>query len=476
MNHFLALMEDNDTAADITPDTSSEHDPPRGSLVERWLATLFNDRFLRREAHHPTSHLDAATSDPRSPNTARESSIRTYIGPPVPFFNAASTLPGMAEAPRVQFCVEDTVGLKDDKHMIGVVDRSFGDVDSHEPRPQRDYNEDIERHKDVPKEQFSKFLRTGIPPRGTVLVSWQTQMRTELIPEAQLELLDRALYVGDVVKRDAKHPMSGTVIGTKAYCTLFPATMFNGGQVTQSMTEEMAIRGVPATELLNVHEYVEGALVIYGDWIGKIENVYDEVAVRLSNNSVVIVESVDELDPDDPLIERLSVGDTVQTKKGNLRRGRWKYGAFDPSIKPHGMVVETRTVKLGVHWLTKKFRPILSHDTRDAPEVQTMPSDEIGLDHIESPEFRVYDATAAAQSTLPLLDNGIDRSYHVAEVSVGDRVRFKDLIGAAVKYNGTHTLPNGHPQGKLTRIARTESLGYDLNVHMIMQTHSIVTV
>ncbi|KAF2654346.1 hypothetical protein K491DRAFT_693982 [Lophiostoma macrostomum CBS 122681] len=450
--------------------------PP--TLVERWLAALFEDRFLRRivvpRPTTPDAAVQTASTTSNSSGARHTQNTARYTPRLIPFFDAASTVPGMAEA-RVQFCVEDTVGLKDDKYMVGVVDRSFGDVDSHEPRPQRDYADDIERHRDISREQFSKFMRTGIPPRGTVLVSWQTQFRTELIPEAQLELLDRALYVGDVVKRDAKSPMSGTVIGTTGYCTLFPATMFNGGQVTQSLTEDLSIRVVPATELLNAHEYVEGALVIYGDWIGKIEQVIDEVAVKLSNNSVVIAESVDELDPDDPLIERLSVGDTVKTKKGNLRRGRWRYGAFDPTIRPHGMVVETRTVRLIVHWLTKRFRPV-SSDAMAAHDTQLMPSEELGLDEIDSPRFHLYDATAGAASTLPLLENGVDRSYHVTEVAVGDRVRFRDLTGAAVKYDGTHTLPNGYAQGKLSRIARTESLGYDLNVYIVMQTHSLVTV
>ena len=192
----------------------------------------------------------------------------------------------MQSAQDVVFCVEDTVGLKDDKYSVGIIERSFGDVDSHEPRPQRDYPDDIERHADIPLQDFTKFMKDGIPPRGTVLVSWQTQYKTELIPEANLQLLDRALYVGDVVKRKAEDHMSGTVIGTQAVCTLFPASLFNGGQITQATTDDLSIRNVPADELINVHEFVEGALVVYGDWVGRVENVYDEVAIRLANNSV----------------------------------------------------------------------------------------------------------------------------------------------------------------------------------------------
>ncbi|KAL5121547.1 hypothetical protein ACEQ8H_000619 [Pleosporales sp. CAS-2024a] len=377
----------------------------------------------------------------------------------------------MPRPPRVVFCVEDTVGLRADKYTVGIVDRSFGDVDSHHPRPQRDYGDDIERHAAIDAADFAQFLREGIPPPGAVLVSWQTRLKTELVPEAALELLDRALCVGDVVKRSADEHMSGTVIATTAACTLMPASQYRGGHLTQPASDDLSIRSVPADELLNVHEYSEGALVVYGDWVGRIENVYDDVAVRLSNNSVVVVEDPAELEHDDVGADRLSVGDTIKTKKGNLRRGRWRYGAFDPHIRPEGTVVETRTVEIDVQWLARSI---------SASNTTTLSAEEppatLGLDEFESSTFFRYDATASSAPALPLSSNDTDRQYHLADIAVGDRVRFKDITGAAVKYDGTHTLPNGDPQGKLTRIARTESLGYDLNVFLVMQTHTRVAV
>ncbi|KAH8723470.1 hypothetical protein GQ44DRAFT_761115 [Phaeosphaeriaceae sp. PMI808] len=376
----------------------------------------------------------------------------------------------MSTPQHVVFCVEDTVGLHDDKFSVGVVDRCFGDVDSHQPRPQRDYGEDIERHADIAPHQFADFMKTGIPPRGTVLVSWQTQLRTELLPEAKLQLLDRALYVGDVVKRNPDEHMSGTVIATSALCTLFPSTQYNSGHITQAISDDLSIRNVPADELLIEHEFAEGSLVMYGDWVGRVENVYDEVAVRLPNNSVVVVEDPSELEQDDMTAERLSVGDSVKAKKGNLRRGRWKYGAFDPNIKPEGTVVETRTVAIQVQWLA---RSIGARNTRLTAQE---PPGMLGRDDFEGPTFFKYDASSNAAANLPLTADGAQTSFFVADVAVADKVRFKDLAGAAVKYDGTHTLPNGYPQGKLTRITRTESLGYDLNVFLVMQTQTKVTV
>jgi ubiquitin-conjugating enzyme E2 O len=473
---------DNTNDTDTPDDEAGNNNNPQEqrNILERFLSDLFEDRFL---SESPANHA-AIPSPPPPPlpslphphpanNLVPFFSADSILPAPQsrrgqPHDTAASSVPPMQSPHDVVFCVEDTVGLKDDKYSV--VDRSFGDVDSHEPRPQRDYGEDIERHADISREEFAKFMKSGIPPRGTVLVSWQTQLKTELVPEATLQLLDRALYVGDVVKRNSDEHMSGTVIGTRAVCTLFPATQYNGGQITQAISDDLSIRNVPANELLNVHEFNEGAIVVYGDWVGRIENVYDEVAVKLANNSVVVVEDPSELEQDDVTVERLSVGDTVKTKKGNLRRGHWRYGAFDPNVRPEGIVVETRPVEIDVQWLARSISA--SNVAFSAEE----PPATLGPDEFDSSTFFKYDASGSSASTLPFLANGSERSYHVTDVAVGDRVRFKDLAGAAVKYDGTHALPNGYPQGKLTRIARTESLGYDLNVFLVMQTHTQVTV
>jgi ubiquitin-conjugating enzyme E2 O len=454
-------------------ETSAKH---LRHICERFLPDIVQNRSLLEAISDAASPI---SPQPRPANTlvpfasAADIPDSAAAGAELPDAIASkASSPQMQSAEDVVFCVEDTVGLKDDKYSVGLVERSFGDVDSHEPRPQSDYPEDIERHPDIPVLAFAKFIKDGIPPRGTVLVSWQTQYKTELVPEAKLQLLDRALYVGDVVKRRAEDHMSGTVIGSKESCTLFPASQFNGGQITQATTDNLSIRNIPADELINVHEYVEGALVVYGDWVGRVENVYDEVAVRLSNNSVVVVEDPAELEQDDATmpIERLSVGDTFKTKKGNLRRGRWKFGAYDPSIQPVGTVVETRVTEMDVQWLARSI------GARNIAFAADEPPATLGRDEFESPDFYKYDASGGTATVLPVLENGVDRSYHVADVAVGDRVRFKDIAGAAVKYDGTHTLPTGHPQGKVTRVARTESLGYDLNVFLVMQTHSHVTV
>jgi ubiquitin-conjugating enzyme E2 O len=193
MDRHSSNDSDDDNTTDITE---------QPSIVERFLSSLFEDRLLAESpaasATTPPSPLqpalvpffsaDSILATPQRSNDEHAADSTTDSAAHI-----APAAPSMQRPHHVVFCVEDTVGLKDDKYSVGVVERSFGDVDSHEPRPQRDYGEDIERDVDISREEFAKFMKSGIPPRGSVLVSWQTQLKTELVSEAKLQLLDRAL-------------------------------------------------------------------------------------------------------------------------------------------------------------------------------------------------------------------------------------------------------------------------------------------
>ncbi|KAJ9643428.1 hypothetical protein H2199_004107 [Coniosporium tulheliwenetii] len=214
------------------------------------------------------------------------------------------------------FYAEDTCALADDPLSIGTVDRTPSDVETHEPDPQQDYDNAIERHSDVSPILFASFLRSGIPPAGTVLVSWQTAFKTELIPESRLVLLDRSLLVGDVVKRDIRSAMSGTVINVEKRCKLAqPVNLFRTLGRVRSL-----LKDVPSAELKSTYEYNEGSLILYGGWVGRIDETFDEVAVLLSDGSLVVIEDSEELTANDPLVDRLNVGDVVTTKRSPTAR------------------------------------------------------------------------------------------------------------------------------------------------------------
>lgn len=423
---------------------------------------------LRIVPKNPYNCVDTPRTFPRPPAAALNP-------PPFPAEpTAIELLAGMADQNGQMtsisrpFCAEDLVRLKDvTRTSMGLVDRTFGDVETHEPRPQSDYGVPIERHPHISKEDHESFLRSGIPPRGAVVVVWHTE-KVELIPEDHLTLVDRRMCVGDIVKRKLEDAVSGVVLGTKITCSLYPTALLG-----TNAPPGAAIHGVPSHELRSVHDLSEGALIIYQNWLGRIRHIHEEVAVRLSDNSVVVVEEPEDLTATDgDLNPRLGVGQRVTTKKANLRRGLWKYGAYSPNIRPEGIVVETRITEVEAEWLW----PGPSPNPGSTFTPQPHPPLVLELDDIESPNFYVYDVSASAEFTLPLKENGVDRIYHVADVCAGDRVRFNDLQAAATKYSGPPAQFEGRPQGKVEIIPRTETLGYDMNVFTVIATDTKATV
>jgi len=314
------------------------------------------------------------------------------------------------------------------------------------------------------------------------------------VHESEVKVLDRALTFGDVVKRNLKSPMSGTVISVST-----EVSVQHSFQVPSEPTS--VITGIPEAELCLAHEWNDGDLVVYrGCWIGVVEEVVDEVAIRLENGSVVVPEDSAELeipilnqeeevavqrsissltrgdstDATDPPGQRrpsglsrrtgtvpapalLSPGFTVATSKANLRRGKWLYGAYSPSVCPTGVIVAVKTTKLGVRWLrqnsmvTGRFIPV------------ERPSTWLELEEGLS-KLRKF-----CKSTGGFV--GLDGTPHTASgatgggiLQVGDRARFKDLPDAVTKYPGIKNIP------------RSDAMGFDINTFGITSTLTRVRV
>ncbi len=251
------------------------------------------------------------------------------------------------------------------------------------------------------------------------------------------------------------------------------------------------------------NKYRENDYIIYRDWIGCIRYITDEVTVRLNNGSVVVVEDPEELEqswwvdgslsselhkrlfqadyllnwskknlPGDMEAKTVDAmpcypGQIVKTKKGNLRRGRWKFGAYDPNVIPQGIVVEVRHVQLEVAWrLPNIFMPYRAHTDP--------PSSILDLDVLESGKITVYDL-----SKQPPESSGHDLSgaSYSPDIAFGGFVRFKDVAGAAVKYDGTQV--NRTSQDTINhfrRTPRTATQGFDMNVLEVTRTQTIVVV
>ncbi|GAB7358896.1 hypothetical protein MBLNU230_g4117t1 [Neophaeotheca triangularis] len=359
--------------------------------------------------------------------------------------------------------VEDLVKLD---NRLAVIDRTHDDIDTHSPYPAQTLGT-VHRHYAVPQSDFKKFMTSGAPPKGTVLVQWKHLSPPELRITDDLLLIDRELIVGDIVKRKATDAMSGVVLNTTTTCTLRPTQDLrfdNGdklvGNLFPSQPIELQVDGnsspkllydIPMAELIEADEFAAtNDIILYRNWVGRVHYVEEALTLKLTNNTVVELE-LDAIEKVEGGTENgFDVGDIVKTRKGDLRRGKWVYGAYNPDIKPIGTIVNTRVVTVNVQWLQSRPVP----DGAPSPE----PPEQLEADDLNSSECRIYDRTRKPTGDL---SSNRTVSNATTEAMLELRVRFRDLGAACAKYDGsTH-------HGNVVKRERNENLGYDLNVYAI---------
>ncbi|KAK4541974.1 hypothetical protein LTR36_007174 [Oleoguttula mirabilis] len=372
---------------------------------------------------------------------------------------------------------DDVVAKKGNENQLGVIERTHADVDTHEPYPEREEDDPIRHDREISQAAFRKFHRDGVPPQGTVLVRWEGKDSAQLIPEAKLELVDRELLVGDVVKKDVRDAMSGVVINAFAKCTLQPVcdVKYRDNHIVKGLLGPQPSPGirytatgrpplvvdVPAAELMYAESPDDESLIIYKDWLGRVEAVNSNIALLLADGCVVEIsdEFADHAD-DEP--DAFVVGDVAMTKKGHLRTGRWIFGQYTPNTPPIGTVVQVRTLAVEVSWLQRRIG--CSSDV-EPPAV-------LEREELESGQFHIYDRTKRPSrpfGTTTTPDTSTISNSEI-DVQLSLRVRFKDLAGACVKYDGSTS------HGRLPRIDRQSTRGYDINVFDVVRFHTDVIV
>ncbi|KAF8253732.1 hypothetical protein K440DRAFT_575630 [Wilcoxina mikolae CBS 423.85] len=399
--------------------------------------------------------------------------------------------------------LEDTVEIQLDggEPVVGVIAKTWHDLD------EQDIWGEIEDT--IPGAKAShtdlrSFIKTGQPPRSFYYFAPSAPQNVPVLVHAsECKLLDRAFAFGDVVKRSLTSPQSGTVVSVETNVTL-RQSFIDAFDPTRSGSP---IENVPEAELRFVNEWNIGDFVIYKNcWMGVLDDVREEVTIKLVNGSVVVVNDPYDLEipvssTEDflslPVAEsqsanipstfptptptattqsfgrrgaqankprtiippaQLSPGQTVVTTKGNLWKGRWVFGAYDDSLPPLGVVVEVKTESFEVNWLcqnmmiTGRFIPV------ERPPIRIIWEEE---------QRNICKFKKSTGGSLDLKG----RPYRVGELGgggelqVGDRVRFTDLDAAVVKYKGA-----------IRKIARSEILGYDVNTFVVVATNTIVRV
>lgn len=368
---------------------------------------------------------------------------------------------------------DDTVSLRNDRFKIGLVIRTPGNVETHTPDPLGEYGDTLKKHAHVSTELWTRFLQSGIPPQDTIVVAWSllpwiSGGGTVLIKACDVILEDRALLLGDVVKQHPQDPSMGVIIQASTSATLLQPLPWSTSRpdTRQDSLHSYPIRpvrlleNIPSEELCPTKQYEIEDFVLYKGWVGRITDVEETALVRLGNNSVVIPEDTTDIDllSADPDFQ---VGDVVTTKKSNLRRGRWIYGAYNASVAPTGFVVDVHQISIAVDWLAHHPIPVVS-DEFDG--IMDEPNNDLDSDDIQSGELSMYD-----RRELPADSTNGHATRINFDMTSGDRVRFCNLDAACDKYKGLST-------GRLDKIPRTSTLGYDMNVFLVVKTRTILDI
>lgn len=280
------------------------------------------------------------------------------------------------------------------------------------------------------------------------------------------------------------------------------------------------IPDVPYEELKRAQDFIEGDYVIESEWLGLVDGVMLMIVIKLENDSIVIIEEPDELYipiPDynrdyvsliqydgiarPPYVsaqpgwsqtippEDLECGQFVVTNKRNIINGRWLKGSYDPKVKPEGHILMVRCRQLGVNWLICNAYTPVGYWHAAKPD-DSSPYENLNR-FLEPQEIRrdkrvaLYDPSKPAHRTEDRTREGSRKDEapregnksHVtlsSSYSIGQRVKFRDAVGAEKKYQGRSW--NGDTYGRFTKILPSQTLGYDLNEFEVVYSRQTVMV
>jgi len=101
-------------------------------------------------------------------------------------------------------------------------------------------------------------------------------------PTAESRVVDRAFLHGDLVSRASDAlGAQGAVVAVHLDLDL-------------RFSDNTLVRGVNAREVQHVRRFRPGHYVVYGDWVGKIHDVREDVVVKFPDGSESLVHDADE--------------------------------------------------------------------------------------------------------------------------------------------------------------------------------------
>ncbi|OGM41768.1 ubiquitin conjugating enzyme [Aspergillus bombycis] len=379
----------------------------------------------------------------------------------------------------VKFEVDDACCLKSNPTLVGHVCRTDHDADNDEPLNLSTCL--ILSYTPVPQKDLEEFLETGVPPKGYVFVSFtEPSQGNSLIHQSDLELVDRTLDLGDTVKRHPDDTISGTVISTSATCSLEPiayrtldpktgeygplnftetAIKREGSlAIENDATKPPLLHEIPVVELKKYEEFSEGDYIVYRQKLGIIHGIDRDAILLLPNQSVVSPLDPSALEIPLPFeIESLVAlpNNTSAMRHYPLANGGsiWSNESNFRSLNPtaRGYVIATPAMDIQVDWLCPNvFAAGTSHSGTN-------------LDVIRASTLR-GNAMVCDFGQVPQENPNEKPVYSDTWLSIGDRVRFRNSISAAVKYPAYQHMPT------------EQTFGYDVNILRVTSKKTKVTV
>ncbi|KAJ0423734.1 hypothetical protein BJY00DRAFT_43796 [Aspergillus carlsbadensis] len=392
-----------------------------------------------------------------------------------------------------KFDLGDACYLKSDPSRVGYVFRTPYDVDEHEPLA----GYPIFRLSNLPENDLTSFLKTGVPPKAYVFV-WFYPYGYALVHEDDLRLIDRPFMLGMGVKRHMDDTMTGVIISSTSRCILEPIAFqptdpITGEYLPVKLTQKLfgdrddfmtpeeqdteaspsLLFDVPQSELTGYEEFAEDDFIVYRQKLGVIRAIEHDAVLLLPNSEVVSPLSPAALELPlcaDPKVtlsmpetkcrdlgngqlvrtmytEDIQPGQSVLIDPSNLYRNKLSAEYRGQSIRAHMLAAPIEDIH--IDWLCPNVfssKPRESGPNSEVLRLSTLQGNAVRCDFIQPSSEKSL--TSGCESML----------------AIGERVRFRDLAAAATKYPGCrHLRPD-------------QTFGHDLDIFRIVSTKTEAVV
>ncbi|XP_072988038.1 probable ubiquitin-conjugating enzyme E2 23 isoform X2 [Typha latifolia] len=268
---------------------------------------------------------------------------------------------------------QDVVKCSKYGDLLGIVMEVAGDSDSDSSITDDSDDEEMEERNDA---------EVGATGDGDDTVNMDGDDNDDSLPDGQVRLtwtdgsettdditnitvVDRSFLHGDYVA-SASDPMGqlGLVVDVNITVDLQAA-------------DRDTLKGVSSRDLKRIREFTVGDFVVFGPWLGRVDEVLDNVTVLFDDGSVCKVVKADPLrlkPVSKPLIDDTSCpyypGQRVRAVSSSVfRTSRWLSGLWKAS-RLEGTVTKVETVSVVVYWIASAYLGIGANQATVPPEEQ----------------------------------------------------------------------------------------------------------